>query len=313
MNRRGARQLISRQREERRDKPTGKQHSEHAGRRRKAQALRDQHPRQTPHTRPERHVDGHFAPARQPRLEHQVRHVGGADDQEQKHRAQQHVERRSHAPDHHFGVRLHVDPVIVSELLGERLAERPHLAARSVERDSLLQPGEYREEVVAARRRVELHLQRHKQLGAAPGELRRHHPDHLVRLAVQQQLLSDGSRRAAEAPSPRNRGSTRRPSGRQAGLPRACTIVRAWERRPAPQRNEAVVARGANAHRVSRPGQHVRRPQSRRRPSRKRDCAPPSRDTSETKPGRSRRLAACRRSPPVRGGRGSPAGSAERR
>jgi hypothetical protein len=81
--------------------------------------------------------------------------------------------------------------VVVPELRRERGAEGAHLGGGALHGDAGLEPAVGDEEVAAAGGRVQLALQWHEDVRAAVGEVRRHHADDFVGLAVERDPAAD--------------------------------------------------------------------------------------------------------------------------
>ncbi len=256
-DRRRARQLRAGEDDEGAHDPDGKQNAEGTARERQQQALDRHLAREIGGGGAERDANGHFAAACESGREQQVGHVRARDEEHAQHRAEEHAQRRPDASDRRLEQRLHVDAVIVLELTRECLAERAHLGGRALERHARLQPRVGDEKVTAARRRIELALQRHEHLGPAMREAVGHDADDLVRDAVQRHRPSDDRAIGSKLLLPQVCG--------EHGHPRTAITIFVL-RVPPPQLRpdaERVAERrgrhgGAQTDRIARAREHVR-------------------------------------------------------
>jgi len=152
--------------------------------------------------RAERRPDREFAPARQSGRQQQVGDIGAGDQQHHQHRAHENAQRLNHIADDHLEIGLHVDAVVVAELLRQLAADRLHLLLRALRCDAGLEPRIHLQEVIAALLLVEGALHRQEDVGAAMREVRAHHADDFERLVVNRDFPADDIRIAVEAPRP---------------------------------------------------------------------------------------------------------------
>ena len=152
--------------------------------------------------------------------------------------------------------------------------------------------------MTAARRRDRACAAAARRRRRADARTRRHHADHLVRLAVERDRAADRSIGSAEAAASRTVGdstTTFGPPGRSsASVYQRPSAAARQRRRPATPSSSGAQPDADRRRRSADGGVSDRR--SRRTP----DCARASRDISETTPGTSCTPAACRRRRPAR-------------
>ncbi len=191
----------------------------HSPQQRKQQALSQQLPHQPFACRSQRLTHRHLPRSRAGPCQQQIRHIHAADQQHQRHRAQQQDQRLPNVAYHVFLQRYqsHRPPavgwIIVRKLLPQRSHPRVQLALRRCHRDPRLQaPDRFQgrpQTAVRGRSRIRRKTRRRPHFGVplAHGsprvaKTRRHHPDDPVQIVVPAQTSSHYVRIAPVSPLP---------------------------------------------------------------------------------------------------------------
>ena len=194
------------ERQDRREPRVSQRRADHAGGQRQEQALGEQLSNQPPPARAERHADGHLALPRARARQHQVRDVGAGDEQEQRHRAEQHPDVPADRARERLGEGQQADAPLVGKLgwiaLLEVRDDRPQIGFRLRGADAGLQAPEQVHAAHAFDGLAPLERDRQVDVGAAPHEALRHHADDRAVDVVQAQLAAQDVGITAELPLP---------------------------------------------------------------------------------------------------------------
>ncbi len=132
-DRRSARELVPRQHQEGAQDPLREHDAGGAAGERQQHALCSELTQEIALACAKRQTDRQLASPGEAGGEQQVGHVRARDQEHEKHRAKQDVERRANRAHHGLGVRLDIHAVVVGELARKRLPQSAHLAGGAFE------------------------------------------------------------------------------------------------------------------------------------------------------------------------------------
>ncbi len=203
-----ARELLGAERDEEVRSPQGEKRSAGAAEKREHEALGQELAEHPGAAGPESGADRDLPLSRRRAREQHVGDVGAGDQEDERHRRQEHEERRPDVSDHGLLERSdgHV-AVGAGELLLQAPGDRRHLGPREVERRPALQAREHPEALPSAVGGAGSEDVGRPELGSRRPERRevealRHDPDDRVGLAVQVHRLPEDLRVAGIAPLP---------------------------------------------------------------------------------------------------------------